>query len=174
VISPLVRPLNEFAARLMPDQVRASVGPDDLVQDVLIKGMAQLHRFEFRHRGAFQAYLRTSIRHRIVDELRKASRRRVAALEAKPVDGARSPLEQAINKQNVKRYARALTGLGQRDQRLIVLRIEQQLSYSEMAAQLGVSSEHAVRVPVRRALLRLAHELRQIDGRTHSRAFDGA
>jgi RNA polymerase sigma factor (sigma-70 family) len=163
VIGPCLRPLSEFAARWLPADVRSRIGPDDLVQEAVINAIAQLHRFEFRHRGAFLAYLRTSIRHRIVDELRRASRRRAAAPFIEPVDGARSPLQRIIDMQNVERYSRALARLGDRDRQLIVLRVEQQLSYSDVAARLGLSSEPAVRIAVKRALSRLARRLRQCD-----------
>ena len=123
VIGPCLRPLNEFAARWLPPAVRSRIGADDLVQEAIISGIAHLDRFECRHRGAFLAYLRTSIRHRIVDELRKASRRRAAGPCSEPVDGARSPLQRIIDQQNVERYAMALARLGARDRQLIMLRV---------------------------------------------------
>jgi RNA polymerase sigma-70 factor (ECF subfamily) len=163
VISPCLRPLNEFAARWLPAEVRSTISAEDLVQEAVVRGIAQLHRFEFRRRGAFLAYLRTSIRHRIVDELRKASRRRAAPPPIEPVDPARSPLQQAIDKQNDERYSMALARLRDRDRQLIVLRVEQQLPYSDVAARLGITSAQAVRVALRRALCRLARRLRQCD-----------
>ena len=163
VIGPCLRPLNEFAARWLPPAVRSRIGADDLVQEAILSGIAHLDRFECRHRGAFLAYLRTSIRHRIVDELRKASRRRAAGPCSEPVDGARSPLQRIIDQQNVERYAMALARLGARDRQLIMLRVEQHLAYSEVAARLGISNEQAVRMAVRRALSRLARRLRQCD-----------
>ena len=78
-----------------------------------------------------------SIRHRIVDELRKASRRRAAGPFSEPVDGARSPLQRIIDQQNVERYAMALARLGARDRQLIMLRVEQRLAYSEVASWSG-------------------------------------
>ena len=159
VIGPCLRPLHEFASRSLPVAVRSRIGAEDLVQEAVVSGIAHLHRFEFRHRGAFLAYLRTSIRHKIVDELRKASRRRSAGRFTEPVDIARSPLQRVIDKQNVERYSLALAGLGARDRQLIDLRVEQRLSYSDVADRMGMSSQ-AVRVAVRRALLRVERMLR--------------
>ena len=163
VIGPCLRPLNEFASRSLPAAVRSRIGADDLVQEAVISSIAHLHRFEFRHRGAFLAYLRTSIRHKIVDELRKASRRRAAGPFTEAVDMARSPLQQVIDKENVERYSSALARLGDRDRQLIMLRVEQRLPYADVAARLGMSSEQAVRMAVKRALARLEKRLRQSD-----------
>jgi RNA polymerase sigma-70 factor (ECF subfamily) len=155
--------LKEYATRSLPAAVRSRIGADDLVQEAVISGIAHLDRFEFRHQGALMAYLRTSVRHKIVDELRKASRRRAAGPFTEAVDLAPSPLQQVIHKQNIERYSTALARLGDRDQQIIVLRVEQRLPYADVAVRLRMSSAHAVRMAVKRALARLAYELRRSD-----------
>ena len=162
IIGPYLRPLKRFAARQLPAAVRATMSADDLVQEALMHGIAHLDRFEFRHKNAFYAYLRTSIHHRIVDELRKVHRRPAAVPLTDQVDPARSPLQQVIDKQNAQRYSMALARLRDRDRQLIVMRVEQHLAYSDIAARLGIATAHAVQVAVRRALHRLARTLEQV------------
>ena len=92
--------LRQFAQRHLPAGGRGAIGADDVVQEAVMKSLRQLHRFEFRHDGAFLAYLRKSIRHRIVDEIRRAHRRpaliSLSGLES--IDWAVSPLERLIAK----------------------------------------------------------------------------
>ena len=85
-----------------------------------MKSLRQLHRFEFRHDGAFLAYLRKSIRHRIVDEIRRAHRRpaliSLSGLES--IDWAVSPLERLIAKSHMRHYKDQLAKLSDRDRPL--------------------------------------------------------
>ena len=149
--------LRDFAERHLPPETRGAVAADDVVQDVVMKGMRNVDRFEFRHEEAFMAYLRASIRHRIVDEIRKMKRRPVLV----PLDGYESldrgvsPLERLIARSQARRYRRALANLCVRDRELIALRVEQELSYEAIAVRLGMRSVASVRMAVRRALCRL-------------------
>lgn len=61
--------------RIVVHVIQRAIGIDDLVQEVVISGIRQLDRFAFRHEQVFLAYLRTSIRYRIIDELRPTQRR---------------------------------------------------------------------------------------------------
>jgi DNA-directed RNA polymerase specialized sigma24 family protein len=49
--------------------------------------------------------------------------------------------------------------LKERDAELIRLKIEEQLSYDQIAVEIGLPSGNAARVAIRRAVLRLAHEM---------------
>jgi RNA polymerase sigma-70 factor (ECF subfamily) len=149
--------LRNFAERHLPPETRGALGPDDVVQDVVMRGMRHVQRFELRHEGALVAYLRASIRHRIVDEIRKAKRRpMLVPLEGyESLDRGASPLDRLISRSQARRYRHALAGLSVRDRRLIELRVEQGLSYEEIAVRLGMRSESSVRMALRRALYRL-------------------
>lgn len=153
--------LRRFATRHLPPEIRRTMGPDDLVQEVVMNGIRQIDHFQFRHEQALLAYLLTSIRHRIVDEVRRTRRRPMIVPLAgqRDVDPAVSPLQQAITQQNLDRYARAMARLPARDRRLIVLRVEQGLTCLEVAARLGMPSGDAVRMAVKRALERLKKQL---------------
>jgi len=163
IVSYLPR-LKEFAERHLPAAARSGLGADDVVQDVVMKGIRQRHRFEFRHDEALMAYLRTSIRHRIVDELRKAQRQPTLGSSRfhEPVYRGASPLGQVIARSHARRYRRALAALRDRDRRLIELRIDHGLSYEEIAARLGMRSESAVRMALRRALDRLDAKVNRV------------
>ena len=66
--------LKQFAQAHLPAYLRGTITADDRVQEVVLSGIRQLHRLEFRHEHAFLSYLLTSIRHRIVDEIRRTRR----------------------------------------------------------------------------------------------------
>jgi RNA polymerase sigma factor (sigma-70 family) len=133
---------------------------EDLVQETVIRALNRLDQFEFRHAGALLAYLRQSMLNRIIDEVRRTSRRPVpVTLAEDQVDKGDSPLETAIGRQNIERYEAALSRLRPRDREAIVLRLEQQVEYVELAVQLGMPTPNAARVAVKRALYRLAHEM---------------
>ena len=70
------------------------------------------------------------------------------------VDEAQSPLAQAVGRESLERYERALQQLTRQQQELIVMRMELGLDNAEMAAELG-SSPDAARMALRRAVTSL-------------------
>jgi RNA polymerase sigma factor (sigma-70 family) len=162
LIGPYLPRLKRFAERRLPAEMRRTIGAEDLVQEAVISGIKHLDRFEFRHQQAFFAYLLTSIRHRIVDEVRRTSCRPVFVplLEREVVDPTVSPLQRVIARENMERYGKAVALLGKRDRQLIALRLDEGLSYRDIAARLGVRTEMAVRMAIKRALHRLQSRLR--------------
>lgn len=156
-------PLRQFARKQLPAGVNGSIGADDLVQDAVLTAIPHLHHFEYRHKDSLLAYLRASIRHRIVDELRKARRRPIAVALGDHKDTGLSPLELIVERQDRERYSRAQRRLPDRDRQLIALRVEQGLAYQEIAERLGIITHNAARVAVRRALCRLRFNLAQVD-----------
>jgi RNA polymerase sigma-70 factor, ECF subfamily len=161
-----IRELRRFAHGRLPGPARGMTDTDDLVQDAVVNTVRQLDRFEFRRSGALLAYLRQAVQNRIVDEARRAARRAVAFdSDEDCVDRGPSPLQQAICRQNAERYRMALRRLRPRDRLALALRLDGQATYAEMAARLGMPSENAARVAVKRALVRLA---RVISEESHS------
>jgi len=165
--------LKRFAQAHLPAHLRGTITADDLVQEVVLSGIRQLHRLEFRHEHAFLSYLLTSIRHRIVDEIRR-TRRQPALVQVGNwnVDPSVSPLQQLITRENVRRYAKALACLGDRDRQLIVLRLVRGLSCLDVADRLGMRSEAAVHMAVRRALQRLEKSLNEVPPPSMLQGFD--
>jgi RNA polymerase sigma factor (sigma-70 family) len=165
--------LKRFAQAHLPAHLRGTITADDLVQEVVLSGIRQLHRLELRHEHAFLCYLRTSIRHRIVDEIRRTRRQPTLVLHDYGdwnVDLSVSPLQRLITRENLRRYAKALARLADRDRQLIVLRVVRGLSCLEVAVQLGMRSEAAVHMAVKRALRRLEKRLNEADSPSMSRA----
>ena len=76
-----------------------------------------------------------------------------------------SPLEEAMGREGVDRYERALQLLRPDDREAIIGRVELQYSYKELATFLGKPSEDAARVAVTRALARLVKEMGNGTGR---------
>jgi RNA polymerase sigma-70 factor (ECF subfamily) len=135
---------------------------DDLVQDTLIRTVANLDHFENRGEGALQAYLRNALMNRIRDEIRR--RGRIPA--PSPLDTAipaqsRSPLEAAIGAETLDKYDRALERLDDETREAVIARIEMGCSYAEVAELMGKPSVDAARMAVSRALVKLAEEMRR-------------
>jgi RNA polymerase sigma factor (sigma-70 family) len=165
--------LKRFARAHLPAHLRGTITADDLVQEVVLSGVRQLHRLEFRHEHAFLSYLQTSIRHRIVDEIRRTRRQPALVLvENWSVDPSVSPLQRLITRENLRRYAKALACLADRDRQLIVLRLMRGLSCLDVADRLGMRSEAAVHMAVRRALQRLEKSLNEVDSPSMPQGFD--
>jgi RNA polymerase sigma-70 factor (ECF subfamily) len=173
LISGYLPQLTRYARRHLPAQLHGTITPDDLVQEVVLSGLRRFPHLELRHEPAFMPYLLTSIRHRIVDELRRAKRQPAFVLDDngnRSVDSSVSPIQRLITRESLRRYSQALAGLGNRDRQLIVLRLVRGLSCSDVAVRLGLPSSAAVRMAVRRALRRLENSLNQADSPSMSLA----
>lgn len=157
--------LQQWARGRLPQWARGVTDTDDLVQDTLLQTFKRLEVFEPRGVGALQAYLRQAILNRLRDELRKQTRRPAADT----LDGAgmalriedASPLDVAIGREAVDRYDRALQRLRPEDREAIIARVELDYTYEEMATAFGKPSAEAARKAARRALLRLADEMKR-------------
>jgi len=152
--------LRRWASGRLPRWARELLDTDDLIQETLMRTADRLDAFEPRGEGAFAAYLRQALRHRIADELRRLERRPArTALDSDRADLGASPLEEAIGREAVESYERALERLDPAEREAIVLRIELGLSWAAVAEALGKPTPDAARVAVSRALLRVAREM---------------
>jgi RNA polymerase sigma factor (sigma-70 family) len=135
---------------------------DDLVQDTLIRSVANLGHFEARGEGALQAYLRGAVMNRIRDEIRRRRRTpHIGALDSAIPAGGQSPLETAIGAEALAKYDRALERLDPETREAVIARIEMGCSYAEVAELMQKPSADAARMMVSRALVRLAEEMRR-------------
>jgi RNA polymerase sigma factor (sigma-70 family) len=158
--------LSRFAAGRLPGMARGMVETQDVVQEAAMRGLRRLDRFEFRHDGAFRAYLRTVLMNVIRDQARAAARAPIAdSLSDDHPERGPSPFELAIGRQRTAHYELALQKLSSRDRQAIILRLEQQASYEEMAGALNLPTPNAARQRVRRALLRLGREMTRLQRR---------
>ena len=157
-----LKPLQRWAQGRLPQWARDLADTDDLVQDALAQTFKRLDTFEIRGVGALRAYLRQAVTNRIRDELRRKGRHpSVTDLDGIEVDEADSPLEQAIGQEAVERYEKGLQRLTTEDREVIIARVEQGYSYEELAEALGKPTSEAARKAARRALLRLAAEMKR-------------
>ena len=118
---------------------------------------------------SLQAYLREAVVNRIRDAVRRQVRRGLAdnvpdpltSLEERSDEHSPSPLEELLKQETVERYRRGLKMLKPEEQRAVVLRLELELDYEEVAEQLGKPSGAAARMAAKRALEKLAQVLKE-------------
>ena len=156
------KPLQRWASGRLPAWARDISDTEDLVQETLLQTFKRIGDFEPRRVGALQAYLRQALLNRIREELRRKGRRpSVTDLDNIEADGAESPLEQAIGREAVERYEKALERLKAEEREAIIARVEMGYTYEELAEALGKATPDAARKAAQRALVRLAEELRR-------------
>ena len=137
-----LRPLRRWASGRLPKWARSIADTDDLVQDTLLQTFKRIEAFEPRHAGALHAYLRQAVLNRIRDELRRKGRRPdMTGLDDLQVAGGQSPLEQAIGRESLERYDRALDRLKPEEREAIIARLEMGYSYDEVAEMLSSRRE---------------------------------
>jgi RNA polymerase sigma factor (sigma-70 family) len=157
----LLPSLQRWTRRRLPSWARRRMDTGDLVQDAFLNLFRRMGQIEPRRQGALRAYLQESIRNRIRDEVRRAGLVETSQEAGSGfADTGPSPLDRAMASESAERYRKALARLEPGDQELIVGRIELEFSYEQLALSTGRSSPDAARVAVRRALLRLAQEVR--------------
>jgi RNA polymerase sigma-70 factor (ECF subfamily) len=157
-----VKPLQRWARGRLPQWARDLADTDDLVQDALLQTFKRMEDFQARRVGALQAYLRQAVVNRVRDELRRKGRQPDAMeLEGLELESSLSPLEQAIGREAVECYQRALQRLKPEEREAIIARIEMGYSYEELAQILSKPTADAARKAAQRALVRLAEEMKR-------------
>ena len=157
--------LNRWGRGRLPRHARFRSNTEDLVQDCFIRALSRLEAFEARGEGSFLAYLRTILRSRIVDEIRAAGRRPFAEslddVQHEVEEDAPSPVEEVIGAETFDRYEKALERLPARQQEAVIMRIELQFTYQQIADALGMSTANAVRMMISRAIVLLAETMKE-------------
>jgi RNA polymerase sigma-70 factor, ECF subfamily len=150
--------LRRWAHGRLPSAARGPLDTEDLVQQAAFQTLKRLHLFQPRHVYSLQAYLKEAIVNRIRDTVRRQVR--VGTPEELPEERhdekAVSPLEEVLRQETVERYRAGLAKLRPGDRRAAILRLELELSYEELAHQLGKPTAGAACVATRRAIGRLA------------------
>jgi len=153
----LVPGLMRWTRGRLPTYARRRMDTADLVQEALTGALVHLPDLERRTPESLRAYVQESIRNRIRDEIRRAGLGEVTnETDDSAHDPESSPLDQAIDAENERRFRAALARLDPDDQALVIGRIYSHQSYEELAAATGRQSPDAARVGTRRAMLRLA------------------
>jgi RNA polymerase sigma factor (sigma-70 family) len=153
--------ITRWARGRLPRYARDLLDTDDLVQDTVFQTLKRLPSFEPQHEGALQAYLRQAVVNRIRDEVRRAGRHpgKEGIEDEGHVDEAASPLDEAIGREAVARYEVALERLKPEERQAVILRVELQLPYAQIALEMHKPTADAARMAVARALVRLAEEM---------------
>jgi len=153
--------LRRWAHGRLPRWVRNVAETADLVQDAMLNAFRRIDAVELKRKGALQAYLRQAIHNRITDELRSFGRRGLPdPLDSDAADSQPSPLDLALDAETRARYVGALRRLRPKEQELIVGRIELGYDYEQLAVVTGRPGGESARVAVRRAMLKLAAQMR--------------
>ncbi len=149
--------LRRWAHGRLPAAGRGMTDTDDLVQVTLVRVLKQIESFRAEREGAFLAYLRQTLLNALRDELRRASSRtqRDAISEEIP-DAQASLLEQAIGRDTLDAYEEALATLPEAAREAVILRLEFQMSYQEIADAIGSPSANAARMAVSRSIAHLS------------------
>lgn len=156
-----LKPLQRWARGRLPRWARDLADTDDLVQDTLLQTFKRIEDFEPRRVGALQAYLRQAVLNRVRNELRRKGRQpRATDFDGIEVESLESPLDEAIGREAVERYEAALDRLTAEEREAIIARVEMGYSYEELAEALGKPTPDAARKAARRALVRLAEEMK--------------
>ena len=152
--------LERWTTGRLPQWARDIADTQDLVQETLFQTFKRIEQFENRGDGALQAYLRQALLNRIREELRRWKKRpQKVGLDSQAEDDDRSPLEEAIGREALDRYERALATLRPEDRELIVARVELGYTNKEIADLLNRPSPNAARMALERAIVRLAKEM---------------
>lgn len=160
-----------IANRELDGQLRAKLGPSDIVQETLLKAQGDFHRFEGRTDAELRAWLRVILLNSVRDAGRrfqpgsKRDPRREQRLHAlfheqiaQPAS-ASSPSKQAIHSEQTRDLQVAMSQLPNHYRRVIVLRNLERKSFEEAGADLGLGSDAA-----RKLWLRAIDRLRQLIG----------
>lgn len=148
--------LRRWARGRLPDHARGLVETNDLVQVTLLRALGRIHEFDHGREGAFLAYLHRILINCLRDEVRRARVRPGSTTEEDLPDTRPAILERTLGPGAVASYENALRRLPAETQQAVVLRIEFNFSFPEIAEALGKDSANTVRMQVTRALVRIA------------------
>ena len=157
--------LHRWARGRLPRNARNEMNTEDLVQETLLRALSRLEGFRPGEKGSFLAYLRQILKNRIRDEVRKVIRRPgEEELNESIEEPGPDPMEQAIGVQNWERYENALAALPEQHQEGVIMRLEFQFTYREVADALGMPSANAARMMVSRAIEKMVESMGRTDG----------
>jgi RNA polymerase sigma-70 factor (ECF subfamily) len=164
---------------LIPDDVRASVSADDVLQQTYLSAFRNIHRFEERGAGAFQGWLKVISERKLMDACRSRQRENLSNKAAHSPAGGNAddsyrrgllslviddePLasQEAMVHELQAAFHLALARLPEDYKRVITLRYLEDRPLETVAQMLGIS-EGAVRGLCHRARQHLRQEVSRI------------
>lgn len=150
--------LQRWARGRLPGTARDLAETDDLVQVSLLRAVRRLDSFEPRREGAFLAYLRKIVLNAIREECRRSASR--GNVEDRFANFVVPDAPVPSNNPTLASYEAGLGTLSERQREAVILRLEFDYSYAQIAEAIDSPSEDSARMVVKRALLRLASEMR--------------
>ena len=154
--------LRKWAHGRLPVYGRDLSETDDLVQVTLLRALNHLEDFKSERPGAFLSYLRTILMNLVREELRRRkSRPNTTSLMASMPSEQASVVEEAVGVETLKAYEAALETLSTTKRLAVVMRVEFDMSYPEIARELEQPSANSTRMMVGRALSELADAMGQ-------------
>lgn len=147
-------------------EIQAKVGASDIVQQTMIEAFQHVHTFEPEDDRHIFNWLSKILLHNLKDvskSFRLSKKRSVKRERRLPSDGNladRKEFTQPLESQeDLALLCSALTCLPQAHQQILRWRYHEQLTFPQIAGLVG-RSEDAVRMQVKRAIRRLAREMR--------------
>ena len=143
----------------LPAHLRVLHDVDDIIMRVIERVDPRLTSFNYEREGAFLRYLRVVTRRYIISITRS---RAPAMEEVDPNTRAAgwNPEQETIRRDQRRAVRRALGILTPLQREAVVMRLEYRFSYEEIARELDQPNAHAVRMMIRRAILKIAEYLR--------------
>jgi RNA polymerase sigma-70 factor (ECF subfamily) len=157
--------LRRWAHRRLPAGSRDLNETMDLVQITLLRALNRLERFEHRGEGAFLAYLRQILLNVVREETRRSANRGIQeTIDETLVSPHASVVERVIGAEQMESYHQGLERLTEEQREAVLLRLEFDYTYEQIAEAIGKPSADAARMTVVRALAALA-KIMDSDGR---------
>jgi len=169
--------LTEIARQLISPELGKKVGASDAVQETYLDATKDFKNFSFAKPADFQAWLVVLLTNNLTDLHRwfSSSLKRNIRLERSLHDqesklsllyatlkNDESPSDLALAAEREARLKRALETIKPAHRQIILWRVHDELSWGQIAAQVG-RSEDAVRMVWNRAIKRLKERLQQED-----------
>lgn len=155
--------LEAFVYARVPMSARRLVDTQDVVQDVCVKILGALDRFQSQGVGSFWCFARSIARNHLID----AARRGGALHETGMREGSGScpeviapgPATEAEGHESAEDFDRALEKLPERVRTSLLMRLELGMEWNVIAEECGYPSPDAARVAIKRALQTIAKEM---------------
>lgn len=156
--------LQRWARGRLPASARDLAETDDLVQVSLLRALRRLDTFEPRREGAFLSYLRKIVLNAIREECRRSTSR--GNVEERFATFVVPGEPESASNTTLESYEAALDSLSERQREAVILRLEFDYPYAKIAEAIESPTEDGARMVVKRALVRLAAEMRGTTGGT--------
>jgi len=158
------RQLDLFLRARLPVAARGLSETQDIVQDVCIKALPYLDRFEYRGIGSFWAYLRRIALNHLADVWRRFSsgvtgQRLPQETWCAPASPDATPLEGLLDREQFEAFEAVIGNLPERRRYSLLMRIELGLEYGIIAKECEYPSPDAARMDVRRTMEIVGREM---------------